>query len=424
MEKMTITRWTNGLPDMTASKTDVTHCITNVGEIEEQLVCGGDYVMPEFEFRVDNAPNQEYFPNYPGCVCFLDYYNAYIKGDRVHVDVVYITATGKKSIFYGALDSTIPALNLKTNEITFRATHIIKSGLTDASVESMIQKYIDPQIASDIESTRAVSLWALKPNFFGYNQVAAYGSFNIINSGAVKTGLTTRLFYIGLNYVRQYRKAIDWFGDFVRAFSGYIAWDNHKVRIYDIAQLFEANAAVAIDDELSDVIYSGPWEDSADDVDIECGENSYSTLDKRDADTTGRRPFTVNDAPNYKYVNTKLKKRTGRFNNTKIVDAGLFVNVVVPAYKVPSDGSGRRPFTTGAGGGTTYVPVFDFVADRLYSMNYDFWAKFRMQLDCEALGLNYYIGRRYTIQGKEYRCVQTTKNLELEKTRLKLVARE
>ena len=141
MEKITQGGTRNGLPVLSVtSRHNITHCLTHVSSIDDFIGLDGDFVIPEFEFRVDNTINGEYFPNYPSCRNFQTYYDNYIKGDRVHIDVRYVTATGNVSIFYGALESVLPSINFETAELTFRATHIIKRALTELTMSYLISK--------------------------------------------------------------------------------------------------------------------------------------------------------------------------------------------------------------------------------------------------------------------------------------------
>lgn len=407
-----------------ASSHDVTHCITSVGSIEEQLTLNGDFVIPEFEFKVDNIDNAEYFPSYPTCRNFMDYYDAHIRAGakRIHIDVRLITATGNKSIFYGALDSLIPAIDYKTAELTFRATHIIKSGLADLSVERMIQKLAEyAHTKIDMGATSMLYVKGLLSlMYFGWKQSAYWDTFDVFSAEAVKYFMIDNVLQIQANNVREYTNTMDFLGDALRAFSAYYTWEDNKFSFYDIKNIWSAHAAVALDDYMTEINKSEPWEDAADDIVIEAGGNSFSSYDLTDSATTGTRPFTFGSAPTYRRTASMIRGR-GKRAGAKVIDAPMLNYFFSPAIFAPPYHAGDRGYTKYASG---YVSAIYFMVDMLWLHNRDFWVNHKVKLDCEVAGLNWYVGRPYTILAKNYKCIQTNKDLENETTKLKLVSAE
>lgn len=428
MHAVAITGRYDGMPVQTVYPgVDITHCLTSVSDIDEQLALSGSFVMPDFEFKVDNINNAEYFPNYPECKNFQAYYEKYIIGigesvtaSRVYVDVRYITATNNKSLFFGALNSLVPSIDYKSAELSFTATQVMAKAMTDMSMEQVINKVAPYSVVSDLQKTTYnIRLWDMIPAFFwGYNQRAAMRTISVINSEAVASGLTVTMIRVPVKNVMEYRSVLEFVGDMLRAMSCYYVWEDNQFNIYDIKSIWSANASISLDEYLLDITKSEAWDEAVDDVVIEAGDNKYSSYDVFDNTYYERRPFTTNGPVSYRRASEMIRSRAIR-GNTKVIDAPMLNYFYAPGQYLPPDGSGRRPYTTY---GTGLALAINFMAGKMWLNNREFWATHKTQLDCEVTGLDWYYGRTYTINGTAYRCISTSKNLEMETTKLKLVA--
>lgn len=428
LEKIRITGYTGAMPILALSSSyDITHCLTYVSEIDEQLSLGSSFVMPDFEFRVDNLENVTYFPNYPDCRNFEEYYTRYIVGDsdsgeriraqRIHVDVRMITATTNKSLFYGALNSLTPANDYGACELTFVATQIMAKALTDMTMENIIRKEAPDSVLEDLENTTyLVPVYDILPKSWGYKQTATKKNIDIISRAATASGLRATMIRIPVKNALEWRSALDYLGDFLRATSCYYVWEDNKFSIYDIKSIWAANAAVAIDEYVTEITKSQAWDEAADDVVIEAGDNKYSGYDTREYSYYQQRPFTSGSTVTFRRAGEMIRGQANRGNN-KIIDAPMLNYFYAPNQYAPSDG--RRPFPMY---NTGYSLAINFMAEKMWLNNRDFWAGHKIQLDCEVAGLDWYYGLAYTIGGKNYKCISTSKNLENELTKLKLVA--
>ena len=435
MENITVGTLRSGLPELTiASRHDVTHCITKVGTLQDFICMDGDFVIPEFEFSLDNTDNETYWPNYPDVRNCQEYYTKYIKGGRVHVDVRYITATSNISLFYGCLDSTIPAINYDTAEITFRATHIIKRSLTEISMSWIISQ--DPYTGD-----RRGSVWEkyfdlpdLLPKSFGPGQMFSYANLpdylTTVNSGTKKNYSLLRIHKSNLE---QYDTQLDFLGDFLRSMVSNIVWVNNTFSVYPITTIWAANATMALDDYLTEITKSEPWEDAASDVMVDAGETSLTHKDylaKTGDYSDGRRvrrTYIGRDDDRRDFVNgwysvsSSRKIRYGirssvmNSNGTRTIDAQLIDHLRIPTMYynlISTQYKSEHPYS---------ILLADIIMPHLVTAAHSFWCTHKVKLEVEAEGLAYYPGRQYSIAGTAWKCVQTEKDLEMETTKLTIV---
>ena len=417
MEKITQSGTRNGLPVLAVtSRHNITHCLTYVSSIDDFIGLDGDFVIPDFEFRVDNTINGEYFPNYPACRNFQAYYDSYIKGDRVHIDVHYVTATSNISIFYGALESVIPSINFETAELTFRATHIIKRALTELTMSYLISK--DPY-AGD----RRGSVWEkyfdvanLLPTEYGLNQTIDYtGLPDYLTTTGAGSKKNYQLLRIHKANLEKYDTQLDFLGDFLRAMSSVIVWHNNKFSCYSIGSVWTANATVALDAVLTEISRSEPWEDHAEDVTVDAGDTklSYKDFKNKVGDYgDGRRVYTSTEQRK-KIIGLRSKMQNS--NSSRVISAAMVEDLRMPTMyysKISGQYRGDHKYT---------ILLADIIMPYLAAINYSHWCLHRVKLDVEAEGLGYYPGRQYSISGTAYKCTRTDKDLENETTKLTLV---
>ena len=417
MEKITQSGTRNGLPVLAVtSRHNITHCLTYVSSIDDFIGLDGDFVIPDFEFRVDNTINGEYFPNYPACRNFQTYYDSYIKGDRVHIDVHYVTATSNISIFYGALESVIPSINFETAELTFRAIHIIKRALTELTMSYLISK--DPY-AGD----RRGSVWEkyfdvanLLPTEYGLNQTIDYtGLPDYLTTTGAGSKKNYQLLRIHKANLEKYDTQLDFLGDFLRAMSSVIVWHNNKFSCYSIGSVWTANATVALDAVLTEISRSEPWEDHAEDVTVDAGDTklSYKDFKNKVGDYgDGRRVYTSIEQRK-KIIGLRSKMQNS--NSSRVISAAMVEDLRMPTMyysKISGQYRGDHKYT---------ILLADIIMPYLAAINYSHWCLHRVKLDVEAEGLGYYPGRQYSISGTAYKCTRTDKDLENETTKLTLV---
>lgn len=417
MEKITQGGTRNGLPVLSVtSRHNITHCLTHVSSIDDFIGLDGDFVIPEFEFRVDNTINGEYFPNYPSCRNFQTYYDNYIKGDRVHIDVRYVTATGNVSIFYGALESVLPSINFETAELTFRATHIIKRALTELTMSYLISK--DPY-----SGDRRGSVWEkyfdvanLLPTEYGLNQTIDYSGLpDYLTTTGAGSKKNYQLLRIHKTNLEKYDTQLDFLGDFLRAMSSVIVWHNNKFSCYSVGSVWTANATAALDAVLTEISKSEPWEDHAEDVTIDAGDTKLSYKDYKNKVGDygdGRRVYTSTEQRK-KIIG--LRSKIQNSNSSRVISAAMVEDLRMPTMyysKISGQYRGDHKYT---------ILLADIIMPYLAAINYSHWCLHRVKLGVEAEGLGYYPGRQYSISGTAYKCTRTDKDLENETTKLTLV---
>lgn len=417
MEKITQGGTRNGLPVLSVtSRHNITHCLTHVSSIDDFIGLDGDFVIPEFEFRVDNTINGEYFPNYPSCRNFQTYYDNYIKGDRVHIDVRYVTATGNVSIFYGALESVLPSINFETAELTFRATHIIKRALTELTMSYLISK--DPY-----SGDRRGSVWEkyfdvanLLPTEYGLNQTIDYSGLpDYLTTTGAGSKKNYQLLRIHKTNLEKYDTQLDFLGDFLRAMSSVIVWHNNKFSCYSVGSVWTANATAALDAVLTEISKSEPWDDHAEDVTIDAGDTKLSYKDYKNKVGDygdGRRVYTSTEQRK-KIIG--LRSKIQNSNSSRVISAAMVEDLRMPTMyysKISGQYRGDHKYT---------ILLADIIMPYLAAINYSHWCLHRVKLGVEAEGLGYYPGRQYSISGTAYKCTRTDKDLENETTKLTLV---
>lgn len=417
MEKITQGGTRNGLPVLSVtSRHNITHCLTHVSSIDDFIGLDGDFVIPEFEFRVDNTINGEYFPNYPSCRNFQTYYDNYIKGDRVHIDVRYVTATGNVSIFYGALESVLPSISFETAELTFRATHIIKRALTELTMSYLISK--DPY-----SGDRRGSVWEkyfdvanLLPTEYGLNQTIDYSGLpDYLTTTGAGSKKNYQLLRIHKTNLEKYDTQLDFLGDFLRAMSSVIVWHNNKFSCYSVGSVWTANATAPLDAVLTEISKSEPWEDHAEDVTIDAGDTKLSYKDYKNKVGDygdGRRVYTSTEQRK-KIIG--LRSKIQNSNSSRVISAAMVEDLRMPTMyysKISGQYRGDHKYT---------ILLADIIMPYLAAINYSHWCLHRVKLDVEAEGLGYYPGRQYSISGTAYKCTRTDKDLENETTKLTLV---
>lgn len=417
MEKITQSGVRNGLPVLAVtSRHNITHCLTSVGTLDDFIGLDGDFVIPEFTFKIDNCNNSTYWPNYPACHNFLEYYNAYIKGSRVHVDVHYVTALDNVSIFYGALESLIPAIDYQKQELTFRATHIIKKALTEQTMSYLISK--DPY-AGD----RRGSVWEkyfdvsyLLPSEYGLNQTIDYSGLpDYLTTTGSGTKKNYQLLKIHKANLEKYDSQLDFLGDFLRAMSSVIVWHNNRFSVYSIGSVWSTETTVALDEVLTDITKSEPWEDHAEDVTVDAGDTklSYKDFINKVGDYgDGRRTYTADEVR--KHVRG-LRSKVQNSNNSRSISASMVEDLRMPTMyysKISGQYRGDHKYT---------ILLADIIMPHLATINYSYWCRNNIKIDVEAEGLGYYPGRQYSILGTDYKCTKTDKDLENETTKLTLV---
>lgn len=417
MEKITQGGTRNGLPVLSVtSRHNITHCLTHVSSIDDFIGLDGDFVIPEFEFRVDNTINGEYFPNYPSCRNFQTYYDNYIKGDRVHIDVRYVTATGNVSIFYGALESVLPSINFETAELTFRATHIIKRALTELTMSYLISK--DPY-----SGDRRGSVWEkyfdvanLLPTEYGLNQTIDYSGLpDYLTTTGAGSKKNYQLLRIHKTNLEKYDTQLDFLGDFLRAMSSVIVWHNNKFSCYSVGSVWTANATAPLDAVLTEISKSEPWEDHAEDVTIDAGDTKLSYKDYKNKVGDygdGRRVYTSTEQRK-KIIG--LRSKIQNSNSSRVISAAMVEDLRMPTMyysKISGQYRGDHKYT---------ILLADIIMPYLAAINYSHWCLHRVKLGVEAEGLGYYPGRQYSISGTAYKCTRTDKDLENETTKLTLV---
>lgn len=417
MEKITQGGTRNGLPVLSVtSRHNITHCLTHVSSIDDFIGLDGDFVIPEFEFRVDNTINGEYFPNYPSCRNFQTYYDNYIKGDRVHIDVRYVTATGNVSIFYGALESVLPSISFETAELTFRATHIIKRALTELTMSYLISK--DPY-----SGDRRGSVWEkyfdvanLLPTEYGLNQTIDYSGLpDYLTTTGAGSKKNYQLLRIHKTNLEKYDTQLDFLGDFLRAMSSVIVWHNNKFSCYSVGSVWTANATAALDAVLTEISKSEPWEDHAEDVTIDAGDTKLSYKDYKNKVGDygdGRRVYTSTEQRK-KIIG--LRSKIQNSNSSRVISAAMVEDLRMPTMyysKISGQYRGDHKYT---------ILLADIIMPYLAAINYSHWCLHRVKLGVEAEGLGYYPGRQYSISGTAYKCTRTDKDLENETTKLTLV---